>query len=1021
MRKSPVVTNTKKKREPKKTGKGKLFLKFLSKLMPYILAVAFVITLFSVAGIAGGMGEGISRVLHGLFSNFATYFVAIFMLFHSLMWYYDANRGICGRRVVCSFITIFSVAALQHLVTLSSGNNEISTYTLKTLYSLGVEGKGGGAIGGVIGMILSDTLSSVGGIILVCILLFFMMLQMFNITPASVIKNRMSEKRIKKNEAIAREKERKRISASLKHRKFNVFDDEDDNNFTTSTIDSFDYPTIEVEKPEASPVERTPVQEAPSEMRRPSSLYESKTRAPASEFELHSPYPSNQPKESPVIESRPEYERAPVSEFGFSERRPQQGATPNKNDFTTSDFKIDGPVVTDEIEAPKPTHTEFEYEKPYTPEKRYEPARPAYEAPKYEPARPVYETPKPVYEAPKPVYEEPKPVYEAPRYEPARPVYEERKSAVPVWDDTELDNNVDAGGYNDGYDDGYDYDEPVDDDLETAIFREENKDATFSDFLSNTAYQQINGKPKEPEFKVEKKPSQPVTPVAPTPPPPPVRKPKRKYVFPPIDIFQDRAPDAANQAAEQEELEQNARIIVETLCSFNAKAQIVDIQRGPTVTRYELVPERGVRVNSIARLMDDIAMNLAADGIRIECPIPGKAAVGIEVPNKITSTVYLRSLLEDPQFKKAKSVATCAVGKSISGENIYIDIAKMPHLLVAGATGMGKSVCINALLVSLLYKATPDELRLILIDPKRVEFSVFNGLPHLLVPVVCEAKKSIGTLQWAVAEMEKRFELLECAGVRNIGEYNERVERGIITADKIARIVIVIDELYDLKMQVPEIDEHIIRLTQKARAAGIHVIIGTQRPSVDVITGVIKANIPSRISFRVPAQVDSRTILDEVGAEKLVSRGDMLLKPVGALKPIRVQGAYIDEDEREAVVSFIKENSSENYDESVVNQIESNTSKLMKADKSASSDSGDEGDGNDLDEKFYAALEIATDMGKISSSHLQRKLNLGFQRAARIIDQMEDMGYIGEANGSKPREVLITKQEFLELRMKNED
>jgi S-DNA-T family DNA segregation ATPase FtsK/SpoIIIE len=290
------------------------------------------------------------------------------------------------------------------------------------------------------------------------------------------------------------------------------------------------------------------------------------------------------------------------------------------------------------------------------------------------------------------------------------------------------------------------------------------------------------------------------------------------------------------------------------------------------------------------------------------------------------------------------------------------------------------------------------------------------------VPVVTDVKKSVGTLQWSVSEMERRFELLEGAGVRDIGEFNDRVERGIIEDEKLPRIVIVIDELYDLKMQVPEIDDYIIRLTQKARAAGIHVIIGTQRPSVDVITGVIKANIPSRIAFRVPAQVDSRTILDEVGAEKLVARGDMLLKPVGALKPIRVQGAFITEDEREMVTNFLKENSSENYDENVINQIESNTAKLQKAEKKADLDAeGGEGGGSDLDEKFYAALELAVDMGKISSSYLQRKLNLGFQRAARIIDQMEELGYIGEPNGSKPRDVLITKQDFQELMMRNEE
>ena len=514
--------------------------------------------------------------------------------------------------------------------------------------------------------------------------------------------------------------------------------------------------------------------------------------------------------------------------------------------------------------------------------------------------------------------------------------------------------------------------------------------------------------PKQETIKEEKK-------EAPKPP-----KKKKKHIFPPIDIFEKRQ-DFEDQEAVNEELQEKARIIVDTLKSFNLSTRITDISRGPTVTRYELMPEAGVKVRSIANLQDDIALYLAAEGIRMECPIPGKSAVGIEVPNSITSMVYLRSLLEDSKFKQAKSPVTCAVGKSVEGENVYVDIAKLVHLLVAGATGQGKSVCINALLVSLLYKASPDDLRLILIDPKRVEFAPYNGIPHLLVPVVTDVKKSVGTLQWSVSEMERRFELLEGAGVRDIGEFNDRVERGIIEDEKLPRIVIVIDELYDLKMQVPEIDDYIIRLTQKARAAGIHVIIGTQRPSVDVITGVIKANIPSRIAFRVPAQVDSRTILDEVGAEKLVARGDMLLKPVGALKPIRVQGAFITEDEREMVTNFLKENSSENYDESVISQIESNAAKLQKAEKKDFDGEVGEGNGSDLDDKFYAALELAVDMGKISSSYLQRKLNLGFQRAARIIDQMEELGYIGESNGSKPRDVLITKQDFQELMMRNEE
>ncbi|MBQ4509848.1 MAG: DNA translocase FtsK, partial [Clostridia bacterium] len=371
------------------------------------------------------------------------------------------------------------------------------------------------------------------------------------------------------------------------------------------------------------------------------------------------------------------------------------------------------------------------------------------------------------------------------------------------------------------------------------------------------------------------------------------------------------------------------------------------------------------------------------------------------------------------KFKNAKGVLTCAVGKSISGEDIYVDIEKTPHLLVAGATGMGKSVCINSLLISLLYKASPDDLRLILVDPKRVELSNYNGIPHLLVPVVCEPKKSLGALQWAVTEMENRFETIEAAGVRNLTEFNEKVDEGY-EAEKMSRIVIVIDELADLKMAVPDIEGHITRLTQKARAAGIHIIIGTQRPSVDVITGLIKNNIPSRIAFRVPSQVDSRTILDEQGAEKLVSRGDMLVKIVGALKPVRVQGAFVSASEIESVINFLKENGSANYDESVMQQIDSNAAKLAKAEKKESGEDDSSSD-DDLDSEFYNALRIAAEEGRISSSQLQRKLRLGFQRAARIIDQMYDLGYIGEPNGSKPRDVLITMDDYLEIMMRKDD
>jgi len=933
MKKSPVTVKTKNE-APKKRSKARVFFGILNRLMPYILAIAFVITLFSIAGIAGNMGKGWSRVLYGLFSNFSTYFIVIFMLYHSLMWYHDYNTGILARRIICTAVTLISISTIQHIITAMAGNDTVLIYNLKSLFLLGADKVGGGVLGGLLGTLFNSFMGPIGTIAVMFMILIFMVLQMLNITPASITNAIVAKRRVSKAEKI-KEKETGR---KIKTKKISVFDDDDDDDIYP------DEPEVKEDKKDIESFfiyhdkdeKEEPKKRSSARNRKAPSLYD---QIPVNEFELTSPYDikdAKGEKDGGRISSETEY-ISPDKVYA------------DKKDIPTKDFAIEETVVTDEFTVHHSSIKDgFASKKETTPD-----------------------------------------VYAA------------------------------AGNTYTGTDV---YTEEMDDDLDNAIFSEENKVAgesedSLSEFLSDAAFAQIHGHSRDGK-PVSEVPAETVAPEIVEKPAPVVKKVKKKYVFPPIDIFEKRA-QTEQSPEKREEMERNARIIVDTLCSFNARTKIVDIQNGPTVTRYELVPEPGVRVRSIANLVDDIALNLAAEGIRIECPIPGKSAVGIEVPNKITSTVYLRSLLEDKKFKEAKSMVTCAVGKSISGENVYIDVEKLPHLLVAGATGMGKSVCINALLVSLLYKASPDDLRLILIDPKRVEFSVFNGLPHLLVPVVCEAKKSIGTLQWAVAEMERRFEILEGAGVRNIGEFNDRVDKKKIDAEKFARIVIVIDELYDLKMQVPEIDEHIIRLTQKARAAGIHVIIGTQRPSVDVITGVIKANIPSRIAFRVPAQVDSRTILDEVGAEKLVSRGDMLLKPVGALKPIRVQGAFITEDERTAVVEFIKEHSSENYDEEVISQIETNASKLAKMEKGADSESG--GQDSDLDDLFYNALDIATDMGKVSASNLQIRLNIGFQRASRIINQMADMGYVGEANGSKPREVLISKEQYMELRMRNED
>ncbi len=483
------------------------------------------------------------------------------------------------------------------------------------------------------------------------------------------------------------------------------------------------------------------------------------------------------------------------------------------------------------------------------------------------------------------------------------------------------------------------------------------------------------------------------------------------YVFPTIDFL------ALNKHAEDtkdytEELQNNAKILVETLRSFRVGIKEVTYSRGPTITRYELKPEVGTRVRSIANLVDDIALNLATSGVRIEAPIPGKAAVGIEVPNQTRATVYLRDLIESPKFTDSKSKLTASLGMDVGGNPIYFDIGKMPHLLIAGTTGSGKSICINCIIVSILYKAKPEELKLILIDPKKVEFNMYKNIPHLYCPIVSEPKKAAGALASAVAEMERRFELIEQAGVRDIASYNAAAESDP-TMEFMPHMVIIIDELADLMMTArDEVETSICRIAQKARAAGIHMILGTQRPSVDVITGLIKANVPSRIACTVMSQVDSRTIIDVAGAENLIGRGDMLFAPVGASKPMRVQGAFVSETEIEKIVSFIKENNGQaKYNTDFINRIEEEAAKCGTQKKGASV-GGDTPEFEGGDSKFNDAVRMAIEEGKISTSLMQRKLGVGYGRAAKMIDTMEELGYVSKQDGNKPRRVLITMEEY---------
>ena len=512
---------------------------------------------------------------------------------------------------------------------------------------------------------------------------------------------------------------------------------------------------------------------------------------------------------------------------------------------------------------------------------------------------------------------------------------------------------------------------------------------------------------------------------------------KTTYKYPPIGLLKLVENKVVGGDAEMKE---NGEKLIETLASFGVKVNITFIARGPSVTRYEIKPAPGVKISKITNLADDIALALAAKGVRIEAPIPGKAAVGIEVPNKNVSMVSMRELIDSAEFKNHKSKLACVLGKDISGQIIITDLASMPHLLIAGTTGSGKSVCVNALLMSILYKATPEEVKLLLIDPKMVEFSKYKGIPHLLVPVVSDAKKSAGALNWAVSEMLQRYKIFSEYDCKDIDSYNNLIQSNIeymkenppvidedseseelvqpvlevnglpVAKEKMPRIVIAIDELADLMMAAPkEVEDSIARLAQMARAAGMHLVIATQRPSVNVITGLIKANIPSRISLKVSSNIDSRTILDAGGAEKLIGKGDMLYSPVGALNPVRIQCCFATDAEIEGVTGYIKKSAKAEYNA----EIEETIKRIAAEDLKVESEQKEEG-ASSLDAKMEEAIKVVIDAGQASTSMLQRKLQVGYARAGRMIDDMENLGIVGPYQGSKPRDVLMTYNQWLE-------
>lgn len=534
--------------------------------------------------------------------------------------------------------------------------------------------------------------------------------------------------------------------------------------------------------------------------------------------------------------------------------------------------------------------------------------------------------------------------------------------------------------------------------------------------------------PVKPEIVEVPRPDRPVTPpTAPAPERPamPLKKPAPEelnfsdvYTLPPVNLL-NPVQKKLTQADIDNEIDRNSRKLVEALQSFGVQTKLVGVSRGPSVTRYELQPAPGVKISKITGLQDDIALNLASAGVRIEAPIPNKSAVGIEVPNKARDTVFFRELVDTTEFKKSfdKKLET-VLGKDISGAMVTCNIAKMPHLLIAGTTGSGKSVCVNSIIMSILMKSTPQDVRLIMVDPKKVEFMMYNGIPHLLIPVVTDPKKAAGALAWAVNEMLNRYKQFSDNNVRDFTGFNELAKDPDSGLMKMSHIVIFIDELADLMMASPkDVEDSIVRLAQMARAAGMHLVIATQRPTVNVVTGLIKANIPSRIALMVASQTDSRVILDVSGAEKLLGNGDMLYMPVGLPKPVRVQGCFVSDKEVERVVEFIKQTFQAEYDELVMEEVERQTEMVASAQDGKSSGNSDSGDIDTSDERLEEAIDFVVESGTCSTSSLQRRLKLGYGRAARLVDIMEEMGIVGPLEGSKPRQVLMTKQEWAERKL----
>jgi len=1010
-------------------------------IVPYLLCCLglFIAVCYIFTDATGILGSAIRTLSYGLFSGGAvTIPILIFVM--AVFWRRDSEAGLCGWKAFFSFIFLLFISVTVHAFTKGTGSGEID---IKHLWQKGLEWYGGGAFGGIIGGLLLRGIGKAGTLIVSFTFLTVFGLFLVGLTPKSAavwIAYQIHEYREKTR--IRRELDAAMPTPNNVRR--GSFAEAQNEGLYRGQMPSNNQPIIPVqqrdrsqypissepdeaaEKPRKIKGKRELVSDVDNEVRETTfdagNVAETEDTVPISGMmQYDDPIEAERADTRARIAKRRETAAASVKSKKVMTSVPEAMA----NDEPAIDEAVFDEVLRRTESGAYLCETENELEKAAEFAESETPAEdtPLENAPGEIPTPDAYDPDNITDNIPDEIPE----AVQTETLEPINTAEVEVPSDIPRRADGSIaleelfapsdiadDNTADKPANTD--DIPFEIDESDFEDMNTAQKIEKALDRSHLDT--------DNRLDTDAGLEIERRSAVPGNPEIPedTTPKPPDKKPKKPYELPPLTLLKlEPAPDNTDV---RDELQTTAKKLVDTLTSFKVRTRIINISRGPTITRYELAPEEGVRVRSIANLVDDIALNLATTGVRIEAPIPGKSAVGIEVPNRVVATVHLRELLQHDKFKNAKSIITAGLGMDVAGEPIFCDISKMPHLLIAGTTGSGKSVCINSMIISLLYKASPDDVRLILVDPKKVELNVYNGLPHLLVPVVSDPKKAAGALHWAVTEMERRYELIEAAGVRNLEGYNEYIkdvppdENGN-KPEKLSRIVIVIDELADLMMTAPdEIEESICRIAQKARAAGMHLIIGTQRPSVDVITGLIKANVPSRIAFTVSNQMDSRIIIDTAGAEKLIGRGDMLYSPIGSTKPVRVQGTFVSDDEVADICDFIKrQDYVAVYDDSVINSIEE-AAAMCGAGKKGSkvqaiSDPGEGEDGSDP--MLKPAIELAVESGKISTSLIQRRLSLGYGRAAKLIDRMQEMGIVSAPEGQKPRNVLISKQQYMEM------